>query len=43
VALGSRDLAARADERVAELLAAYTAPDDLDTLTRRQLEEYCLD
>ena len=36
------DLAARAGERVAELLAGYTAPDDLDALTRRQLEEYCL-
>jgi trimethylamine:corrinoid methyltransferase-like protein len=41
-ALGSRDLAARADERVAELLGSYTAPDDLDALTLRQLEEYCL-
>jgi trimethylamine--corrinoid protein Co-methyltransferase len=41
-ALGSRDLAARAEERVAELLGSYAAPDDLDALTRRQLEEYCL-
>jgi trimethylamine--corrinoid protein Co-methyltransferase len=41
-ALGSRDLAARADARVAELLDGYVAPDDLDALTKRQLEEYCL-
>ena len=42
LALGGRDLATRAGERVAELLASYAAPDDLDALTRRQLEEYCL-
>jgi trimethylamine--corrinoid protein Co-methyltransferase len=42
VAHGSRDLATRADARVAELLAAYTPPDDLDELTVRQLREYCL-
>ncbi len=42
VAHGSRDLATRADTRVAELLAAYTPPDDLDELTVRQLREYCL-
>jgi trimethylamine---corrinoid protein Co-methyltransferase len=41
-ALGSRDTAARAERRVAELLAGYTVPDDLDAVTRRQLEEYCL-
>ncbi len=42
ISLGGRDLAARADERVAEMLAGYSAPDDLDAVTRRQLEEYCL-
>ena len=42
VAHGSRDLATRADARVAELLAAYTPPDDLDEVTVRQLREYCL-
>ena len=42
VAHGSRDLATRADARVAELLAAYTPPDDLDEVTARQLREYCL-
>jgi trimethylamine--corrinoid protein Co-methyltransferase len=41
-AQGGRDLAARAERRVAELLETYRPPDDLDPVTRRQLDEYCL-
>jgi len=41
-AQGGRDLAARAERRVAELLGSYEPPDDLDAVTRRQLDEYCL-
>jgi trimethylamine--corrinoid protein Co-methyltransferase len=41
-ALGGRDLRAAAAERVASLLASYEAPDDLDPVVRRQLDEYCL-
>jgi hypothetical protein len=28
--------------RVQELLAAHEPPDDLDAVTRRQLDDYCL-
>jgi trimethylamine--corrinoid protein Co-methyltransferase len=41
-ALGRRDLRAAAAERVAVALAGYEAPDDLDPVVRRQLDEYCL-
>ena len=41
-ALGGRDLRAAAAERVASLLAGYEAPDDLDGIVRRQLDDYCL-
>jgi trimethylamine--corrinoid protein Co-methyltransferase len=41
--LGGRDLAQVAAERVVESLAAYSAPDDLDPVVRRQLDAYCLD
>jgi len=41
-AAGGDDLASRAERRVAELLASYRPPDDLDPVTRRQLDEYCL-
>ena len=41
-ALGSRDLAARADARVAELLAATRRPTTSTRSRVRQLEEYCL-
>jgi trimethylamine--corrinoid protein Co-methyltransferase len=40
---GARDLAQVAAERVAESLAAYEPPDDLDALVRRQLDVYCLE
>ena len=40
--LGARDLAAAAGQRVAESLAAYAPPDDLDPVVRRQLDAYCL-
>ncbi|HMK93289.1 MAG TPA: trimethylamine methyltransferase family protein [Thermoleophilia bacterium] len=42
LAAGADDLAARAWRRVDELLAAYEPPDDLDAVTLRQLEAYCL-
>jgi trimethylamine---corrinoid protein Co-methyltransferase len=42
-ALGGRDLRAAAAERVASALASYEAPDDLEPVVRRQLDEYCLD
>ena len=41
-ALGGRDLRAAAAQRVADALAGYEAPDDLDSVVRRQLDEYCL-
>jgi trimethylamine--corrinoid protein Co-methyltransferase len=41
-ALGGHDLAAMAAQRVAESLAAYAPPDDLDHVVRRQLDAYCL-
>ena len=41
-ALGGRDLRAAAAARVASSLASYQAPDDLDPIVRRQLDDYCL-
>jgi len=41
--LGGRDLAQVAAQRVAESLEAYSPPDDLDPLVRRQLDAYCLE
>ncbi len=41
-ASGGHDLAAAAARRVRELLEAYEPPGDLDAVTRRQLEAYCL-
>jgi len=41
-ALGGCDLRTAASERVASALASYEAPDDLDPIVRRQLDEYCL-
>lgn len=41
-AAGGRDLAAAATQRVAEQLASYEPPDDLDPVVRRQLDAYCL-
>ena len=40
--LGGRDLADVAARRVVESLEAYVPPDDLDPVTRRQLDVYCL-
>ena len=40
--LGGRDLADVAARRVRESLEAYVPPDDLDPVTRRQLDAYCL-
>ncbi len=40
--LGAHDLAAVASRRVEELLETYEPPDDLDAVTRRQLDAYCL-
>ena len=40
--LGGLDLAAAAAQRVAGSLAAYSPPDDLDPIVRRQLDAYCL-
>jgi trimethylamine--corrinoid protein Co-methyltransferase len=42
VAAGGEDAVAVAARRVAELLEAYEPPDDLDAVTRRQLDAYCL-
>jgi trimethylamine--corrinoid protein Co-methyltransferase len=39
---GSRDLGEVAAARVDEVLQAYVPPDDLDAVTRRQLDAYCL-
>ena len=41
-ALGGCDLRTAAGKRVASALASYEAPDDLDPIVRRQLDEYCL-
>lgn len=41
--LGGRDLAQVAAQRVVELLEAYSPPDDLDSVVRRQLDAYCLE
>ena len=41
-AAGGEDAVAGAARRVAELLAAHEPPDDLDAVTRRQLDAYCL-
>ena len=41
-AAGGEDAVAAAARRVRELLAAHEPPDDLDAVTRRQLDEYCL-
>jgi len=41
-AAGGEDAAAGAARRVHDLLAAYEPPDDLDGVTRRQLDGYCL-
>ncbi len=37
------DLRAAAGRRVKQLLERYQPPDELDAVTRRQLEDYCLD
>jgi len=42
-AQGGLDLAEVAARRVAESVEAYTAPDDLDPVVRRQLDTYCLE
>jgi len=42
IAEGGADLRAAATRRVAGLLAAHEPPDDLDAVTRRQLDDYCL-
>ncbi len=42
VAAGGEDAAASAARRVRDLLAAHQPPSDLDRVTRRQLDEYCL-
>jgi trimethylamine---corrinoid protein Co-methyltransferase len=39
---GGEDSAAASSRRVQELLEAHRPPDDLDTVTRRQLDAYCL-
>jgi len=41
-AAGGEDAASATTRRVAELLSAHEPPDDLDALTRRQLDRYCL-
>ena len=41
-AAGGEDAVAAAARRVQELLAAHEPPDDLDAVTRRQLDAYCL-
>jgi glycine betaine---corrinoid protein Co-methyltransferase len=41
-AAGAEDAVAGAARRVAELLASHEPPDDLDEVTRRQLDAYCL-
>ena len=41
-AAGGEDAVAVAARRVQDLLAAHEPPDDLDAVTRRQLDSYCL-
>jgi trimethylamine--corrinoid protein Co-methyltransferase len=41
-AAGGEDAVTAAARRVQELLAAHQPPDDLDAVTRRQLDAYCL-
>jgi trimethylamine:corrinoid methyltransferase-like protein len=41
--LGGHDLSDVAAQRVSESLEAYTPPDDLDPVVRRQLDAYCLE
>ena len=41
-AAGGEDAAVGAARRVRELLEAHQPPDDLDAVTRRQLDDYCL-
>jgi trimethylamine--corrinoid protein Co-methyltransferase len=41
-AAGGEEATAAAARRVRELLEAHEPPDDLDAVTRRQLDEYCL-
>jgi trimethylamine---corrinoid protein Co-methyltransferase len=41
-AAGGEDAAAIAARRVHDLLTAHEPPDDLDDVTRRQLDGYCL-
>ena len=41
-AAGGEDAVAAAARRVRELLARHEPPDDLDAVTRRQLDAYCL-
>jgi trimethylamine--corrinoid protein Co-methyltransferase len=41
-AAGGEDAGASAARRVQDLLAAHQPPSDLDAVTRRQLDEYCL-
>ena len=41
-AAGGEDAVAVAARRVQDLLAAHEPPDDLDAVTRRQLDDYCL-
>ena len=42
VAAGGEDAVVAAARRVRELLAGHELPDDLDAVTRRQLDAYCL-
>jgi trimethylamine--corrinoid protein Co-methyltransferase len=42
-AAGGEDAVAGAARRVQDLLAAHEPPDDLDAVTRRQLDDYCLE
>ena len=42
VAAGGEDAVFAAARRVQDLLAGHEPPDDLDTVTRRQLDAYCL-
>ena len=42
LSLGGRDLAQAAEARVDDALQTYVPPDDLDPVTRRQLDAYCL-
>ena len=42
-AAGGEDAVAGAARRVEDLLAAHEPPDDLDAVTRRQLDAFCLE